>query len=116
VVPRKKVLTLKKTQILLEDFSPDIRCGNEFDKADAPRNLSVTECALFESTVVKQGMSKACCDRTRGNGFKLKDGRRKTFFMMRMVKHWHRLLREVVDPPSPETFKVRLDGALSNLI
>ena len=31
-------------------------------------------------------------------------------------KRWNRLLREVVDAPSPEMFKVRLDGALSNLI
>ena len=35
---------------------------------------------------------------------------------MRVVKHWHRLPREVVDAPSLETFQVRLDGALSNLI
>ena len=65
--------------------------------------------------------SRACCNRTRGNGFKLKEGRfrrnkRKTFFTMRMVKHWNKLPREVVDAPSLETFKVRLDGALSNLI
>jgi len=33
-----------------------------------------------------------------------------------MVKHWHRLPREVVDGPSMETFKARLDVALSNLI
>jgi len=32
------------------------------------------------------------------------------------VKYWHRLPREVVDASSLETFKVRLDGALSNLI
>ncbi|KFQ99183.1 hypothetical protein Y956_03705, partial [Nipponia nippon] len=55
------------------------------------------------------------------NGFKLKGGRfrldiRKKFSTMRAVKHWHRLPREVVDPPPLETFKVRLDGALSNLI
>ncbi|KFW09958.1 hypothetical protein N327_07003, partial [Fulmarus glacialis] len=55
------------------------------------------------------------------NGFKLKEGRfrldrRKKFFIMRMVKHWHRLPREVVDAPSLGTFQVRLDGALSNLI
>jgi len=35
---------------------------------------------------------------------------------MRVVKHWHRLPREVVDAPSLETFKVRLDRALSNLV
>ena len=35
---------------------------------------------------------------------------------MRVVRHWYRLPREVVDAPSLETFKVRLDGTLSNLI
>ncbi|KFQ11834.1 hypothetical protein N329_11025, partial [Haliaeetus albicilla] len=55
------------------------------------------------------------------NGFKLKEGRfrldiRKKFFTLRVVKHWHRLPREVVDAPSLEMFKVRLDGALSNLV
>jgi len=33
-----------------------------------------------------------------------------------VVRHWHRFPREVVDAPSLEIFKVRLDGALSNLI
>jgi len=35
---------------------------------------------------------------------------------MRVVKHWHRLPKEVVDVPSLETFKARLDGVLINLI
>jgi len=33
-----------------------------------------------------------------------------------MVKPWPRLPREVVDAPSLEMLKARLDGALSNLI
>jgi len=35
---------------------------------------------------------------------------------MRVVRHWHRLPREVGDAPSVETFKARLDRALSKLI
>jgi len=35
---------------------------------------------------------------------------------MRVVKHWNRLPREVVDALFLEIFKVRLDGAVSNLI
>jgi len=34
-------------------------------------------------------------------------------FTVRVVRHWDRLPRKVVDALSLETFKVRLDGALS---
>ena len=62
-------------------------------------------------------MSRICCDRTRRNGFKLKEGRfgqdiRKKSFTIRMVRHWHRLPREVVSGTSLETLKVRLDRSL----
>jgi len=78
----------------------------------------------FKGTSKKDGdrpFSRACTDRTRGDGFKLKEGRfrldiRKKLFTVRVVKPWHRLPREVVGAPSLETFQVRLDGALSNLI
>ncbi|KFQ63913.1 hypothetical protein N334_08064, partial [Pelecanus crispus] len=55
------------------------------------------------------------------NGFKQKEGGfglriRKKFFTMRVVRPWDRLPREVVDVLSLEVFKVRLDGAWSNLM
>jgi len=64
--------------------------------------------------------SRACCDRTRSNGFKSREGRfrldiRKKLFTIRVVKHWNRLPR-VMEAPSLEAFKARLDGALSNLV
>jgi len=60
-------------------------------------------------------------DRTRGNGFKLKEGRfrldiGRNFFTKKLVEHRHRLPGDVVDAPSLETLKIRLYGALTNLI
>lgn len=37
-------------------------------------------------------------------------------FTMRLVKHWHRWPREVVDASFLETFEVRMDRTLSSLI
>ncbi|PKU47894.1 hypothetical protein llap_1810 [Limosa lapponica baueri] len=64
---------------------------------------------------------RECSHGTRGDGFKLKKGRfrldiRKKFFTVRVTRHWNKLPREVVDAPSLEVFKTRLDGPLSNLV
>jgi len=55
------------------------------------------------------------------NGFILKERRcrvdiKKKFFTIRVLRHWNRLPRQVVDAQLLETFKVRLDWALSNPI
>jgi len=58
---------------------------------------------------------------TRGNRHKLKHRNfhlkmRKNFFPLRVTEPWNRLPREVVESPSLEIFKNRLDKVLCSLL
>ena len=70
---------------------------------------------------VKEGTGLFSTAKTRSNGFKLQEKRfllnlRKNFLTVRAGRQWNRLPQSVVESPSLEVFKRRLDGHLSGML
>ena len=76
---------------------------------------------LSINVLVKVAKKKNGGDRTKRNGFVLREGRfrldiRKKSFTVKVVRHWNRLCSDVVDALSLETLKMRLDQALGDVV
>uniref|UniRef100_A0A803Y236 Exocyst complex component EXOC6/Sec15 N-terminal domain-containing protein n=1 Tax=Meleagris gallopavo TaxID=9103 RepID=A0A803Y236_MELGA len=108
----------------LKDFLESIR--KHSDKIGEMAMKQVRACPVWGRRMVLYGYIKLMVpldlgsDRTRGNGFKLRQGKfrldiRRKFFTQRVVRHWNRLPKEAVDAPSLQAFKARMDVALGSL-
>jgi len=117
---RKLVMSGVQHGSLLGPILPTTFISGNYSGAECTEaEFSVNRGATGKKGTGKKVFSRTCADRTRGNGFKLKEGRfrlgiRKKSVTVRVVRPWNRLSRDVVDSPSLETFMARLDQALGN--
>ncbi|NWT71846.1 NAV2 protein, partial [Prunella himalayana] len=130
-VSMDSALYVKTAQPALEDLSgedPETRRLRTVKNiADLRQNLEETMSSLRGTQVTHSQVGvglfnqAAATDRTRGRSLKLHQGKyrldiRKKFFTEKVIKFWNGLPREVMESPSLDVFKKKLNGALGAMV
>ena len=87
--------------------------------------IEVTACSELAATTAQRGHDSGqlrySIDKARGDGLKSHQGTFKLdikndLFSERVVRHWHRLPRDLVESPSLEMFKKHRDVTLKDVV